>query len=58
MTEVGSGAAACPMALDSASWLGRFPMLPHVPRFPMGRGPQVYKERLSWPIYAARTVCF
>jgi hypothetical protein len=58
MAEVGSGAIACPMAPDRASQPGRFPVLPHVPWFPMGHGTQVYKERLSWPIYVARTACF
>jgi hypothetical protein len=50
--------AACPMASDPASWPGWIPVLPRIPRFPMGRGPQIYKESLGWPSYAARYACF
>jgi hypothetical protein len=57
-TEVGSNPIACPMALDLASRPGRVPVLPCVPQFPMRHGPQIYKERLSWPTYAAKLVCF
>jgi hypothetical protein len=56
--EVGSSAAVCPMASDPASWPGRILVLPRILRFPMGHGPQIYKESLGWPSYAARYACF
>jgi hypothetical protein len=45
--EVGSRAVACPMTPDPASWLGRVSVLPRVPWFPVGRGPQIYKGLAS-----------
>jgi hypothetical protein len=56
--EVGSDAAACPIAMDLASRPRRVPVLSHVSRFPKDRVPHIYKERSSWPTYAARLVCF
>jgi hypothetical protein len=53
----GSGAATYPMASDLASWLRWALTLPRVLQFLMSRGTK-YKERPSWPTYAARLVYF
>jgi hypothetical protein len=42
-TKVDSGIAACPIALDPTSQLGRVPVLPRISQFLVGREPQIYK---------------
>jgi hypothetical protein len=58
LAELGSCVVTCPMTPDPASRPGRVPVLPRVLWSPMGHGPQIYKERPSWPSHAARLTCF